>query len=171
MHHRNDAIDIFLQPGEFFVGDASYRVKTLLGSCVSVTVWHPKMRIGAMTHFLLSARDGPVSELDARYGEEAMWLTLRDLVRADVHPLECEAKIFGGGNMFPRQARHDALNVGRRNGETAHRLLRNYGIPIVAQSLYGVGHRQIIFDVATGDVWVRRVKPVEAAASASKVSA
>jgi hypothetical protein len=34
-------IDIFLMPGDVFVGDEQYRVRTLLGSCVSVTLWHP----------------------------------------------------------------------------------------------------------------------------------
>lgn len=164
MHRqRTDAIDIFLQPGEFFVGDANYRVKTLLGSCVSITVWHPQMRIGAMTHFLLSSREGPVAEPDARYGEEAMWLVLREMVRAGVHPVDCEGKIFGGGNMFPGHASKGALNVGQKNGEAARRLLNNYRIPIVAESLYGIGHRQIIFDVASGDVWARQVKPVRTA--------
>ena len=28
-----------------------------------------------------------------------------------------------------------------------------------AESLFGVGHRQIIFDVSKGDVWSRQVRP------------
>jgi chemotaxis protein CheD len=41
----------------------------------------------------------------------------------------------------------------------ARRLLRDRGIPIVSESLYGEGHRKIIFDVSTGDVWARRSVP------------
>ena len=41
-----DLIDIFLQPGEYFVGDADYQIRTMLGSCVSMTLWHPGKRIG-----------------------------------------------------------------------------------------------------------------------------
>jgi chemotaxis receptor (MCP) glutamine deamidase CheD len=64
-----NVIDIFLQPGEYFVGDASYRVRTLLGSCVSITLWHLRLKIGAMSHFLLgSSARVPGAELDARYG-------------------------------------------------------------------------------------------------------
>ena len=153
------AIDIILQPGEYYVGDADCRIRTLLGSCVSVTLWHPAMRVGAMSHFLLAERGGGgVFALDGRYGEEAMWLMLRELVRADVDPMQCEAKIFGGGDMFPRTMRSGALNVGRKNGEKARRLLRGFGFRIVSESLFGIGHRQIIFDVASGDVWARQVK-------------
>ena len=42
-----DLIDIFLQPGEYFVGDADYQIRTMLGSCVSMTLWHPCKRVGA----------------------------------------------------------------------------------------------------------------------------
>lgn len=156
-------IELFLQPGEYFVGNADYRIRTLLGSCVSITLWHPGLRIGAMSHFLLSTRGADsLHEPDGRYGEEALSLMLRELERAMVPPLECQAKIFGGGNMFPRQVQASALNVGRQNGETARRLLRLHRIPIVSESLFGIGHRKIIFDPGSGDVWARQVKPVEA---------
>ena len=172
MRGATDAIDIFLQPGEFYVGDAGCRIRTLLGSCVTVTLWHPAMRIGAMSHFLLAERGaGPVLAIDGRYGEEAMWLMLRELVRADVDPTQCEAKIFGGGDMFPGKAHPEASNVGRKNGEEARRLLRGFGFRIVSESLFGVGHRKIIFDVASGDVWARQVKLAGAYAPGIRESA
>lgn len=156
-------INVFLQPGEYFVGDARYRMRTLLGSCVSIVLWHPVERIGALSHFLLSRRGaGPALELDARYGEEAMCLMLRELERRDVRPAECKGKIFGGANMFPRQVREGMPNVGLRNGEAARHLLRAHGIPLVAESLFGVGHRQVVFDVKSGDVWSRQLEPVDA---------
>lgn len=160
MKNRKGAIDIFLQPGEFFVGDADYRIRTLLGSCVSITLWHPARRIGAMSHFLLARRPARRDEgADGRYGEEAMWLMLRELKLAGVAPTECQGKIFGGGDMFPGQAHPAGIKVGKKNGETARDLLRSHGIPIVSESLFGVGHRQIIFDVSSGNVWSRQIKP------------
>lgn len=160
MLNRKGAIDVFLQPGEYFVGDDHYRIRTLLGSCVSITLWHPGLRIGAMSHFLLARRPSrPAFELDGRYGDEAMCLMLRKLERAGVAPAECHGKIFGGGDMFPRQVRSTGINVGQRNGETARDLLHAHGISIVSESLFGVGHRQIIFDIGSGNVWSRQVTP------------
>jgi chemotaxis protein CheD len=157
-------IDIFLQPGEYYVGGAEYRIRTLLGSCVSITLWHPQARIGGMSHFLWAARGArPVLGLDGRYGEEAMQLLLKDLARSHVCPGECQAKVVGGGDMFPRRDQDRALTIGKRNGEAARHLLRTLGIPIVSESLFGSGHRQVVFDVATGDVWVRQVRPIAAA--------
>jgi chemotaxis protein CheD len=155
-------IEIFLQPGEYYVGDADCRIRTLLGSCVSITLWQRERRVGAMSHFLLADRGSTRSnELDGRYAEEATVLMLQGLARANVLPHECQAKIFGGGDMFPKQRRNDASNVGRRNGEAARQMMRAHQIPVVAASLYGVGHRNIIFDIKSGHVWSRQVKPLE----------
>ena len=163
MDQTNEIMDVFLQPGEYFVGDADCRIRTLLGSCVSVTLWHPLKRIGGMSHFLLARRHRHANvELDGRYGEEAMQLLMRDLAKAGASPAQCEAKIFGGGNMFPDHHAESHMNVGRKNGEAARRMLHIHHIPIVSESLFGVGHRQIIFDIATGDVWSRQIKPVNA---------
>jgi chemotaxis protein CheD len=161
MAKLKDLMDVFLQPGECFVADAQYQLRTMLGSCVSITLWHPPSRIGAMSHFLLPTRGratGTVVELDGRYGDEALELMRNDLQRAGVHATQCQAKIFGGGNMFPGHARNERLHVGRKNGEAARKLLQRHAIPIVSESLFGIGHRQIIFDVSNGDVWAYQVQ-------------
>lgn len=161
MARLKDLMDIFLQPGELFVGDAAFQIRTILGSCVSITLWHPRACIGGMSHFLLPTRTVPVAGhvLDGRYGDEALQWMMKDLKASGVNPRQCQAKIFGGGNMFPGQARASGLTVGQRNGEAARLLLQNQGIEVVSESLFGVGHRQIIFNVSNGDVWMRQVRP------------
>lgn len=151
------SIEIFLQPGEYYVGDESCRIRTLLGSCVSITLWHPGRRIGAMSHCLLATRGGSTyAELDARYVDEALALMFRDLARRNIVPQQCQAKLFGGGNMFPEQnSRPGALDVGQQNGRAARELMREHNIAVVSESLFGIGHRSIVFDIATGDVWAR----------------
>ena len=170
-------VDVFLQPGEYFVGGAAHRIRTVLGSCVSVTLWSPALRVGAMSHFLLASRGGgarpladvrglDLNKLDGRYGDEALRLMLHELALRKVAPAQCQAKIFGGGNMFPAQNATGAAAIGRRNGEAARDLLQAHGIEIVSESLFGDGHRQIAFDVGTGHVWARQVSPAGAAAHA-----
>ncbi|GAA0755196.1 chemotaxis protein CheD [Ideonella azotifigens] len=152
--------DVFLQPGEFFVGDAQHRIRTLLGSCVSITLWCATRRMGAMSHFLLAKRGRSRhadETLDGRYADEALRLMLDLLARRDVKPADCQAKIFGGGEMFPENKPSSQMGIGRRNGEAARRLLQGHGIQVVSESLFGNGHRQIIFDVGSGDVWARQM--------------
>lgn len=158
---NKDLIDIFLRPGEYFVGNSAFQIRTMLGSCVSITLWHPGTRIGAMSHFLLPTRtytETDVQPLDARYGDEAMVLMLDELTEAGVRPNQCQGKIFGGGNMFPNHRKAGRMQIGQRNGEAARALLQAHNIPLVSESLFGNGHRQIIFDVSTGDVWARQVR-------------
>ncbi len=160
-------IDVFLQPGDYFVGDAGYRVRTLLGSCVSITLWHAHSRQGAMSHFLLASRPAAGAPLDGRYGEEVVQLMLQALERKGVRIRECEAKLFGGGNMFPGRPHPHAVDIGRRNGEAARELLRERGIAVRSEHLFGCGHRQVIFNIANGEVWVKQVTPVSPARPAS----
>ncbi len=149
--------DIHLRPGEYAVAGAGRRIRTLLGSCVSIILWQPARRVGAMSHFILAQRgSGKAGPPDARYGEEALQLMLAELAQRGIAPAQCTAKVFGGGNMFPGQALVSGPNVGRRNGEAARELLAVHGIPVLSENLFGVGHRQIVFEVASGDVWVRQ---------------
>lgn len=161
MARLKDLMDIFLQPGELFVADAGFQIRTILGSCVSITLWHPVSRIGGMSHFLLPTRGNQVleHELDGRYGDEALLLMFKDLKAAGINHKHCQAKVFGGGNMFPGHTHASKITVGQRNGEAACALLQRHGIEVVTESLYGEGHRQIIFNVSNGDVWSRQVKP------------
>lgn len=165
-------LDVYLRPGDTFVGDARHRLRTLLGSCVSITLWHPVLRIGAMSHFLLAERRRPAGRRaqddDGRYGPEALDLMLAELQRRGVAPQACQAKLFGGGDMFPGRPRQQALHVGRRNGELARALLAEHGIPVLSESLFGVGHRHIVFDIATGDVWSRQMRIADAPAFSSR---
>ena len=61
--------------------------------------------------------------------------------------------------MFPDHCHAGAINVGQRNGEAARSMLLAKNIPIVSESLFGVGHRQIVFDVSNGDVWSKQIRP------------
>lgn len=152
---RRQVIDIFLQPGEVFFGDADTRIRTVLGSCVAITLWHPRRCIGGMCHFMLPDH-GPQPaghELDGRYGDEALELLLREIRRHHGRPADYEVKVFGGGNMFPARTNH--THVGRRNHEFALERLAALGLPVSKRHLAGNGHRQVIFEVWSGDVWLR----------------
>lgn len=158
-------IEIFLQPGEFYFGDESTRIRTLLGSCVSITLWHPKRRIGGMCHYMLPTRGGQrASAPDGRYADEVMQLFMREIVSTGTDPAEYEVKLFGGGNMFTAPARRnggepDAVpgaGLSQRNIDVGRDLLGKHGFHIKAENVGGRGRRNIIFDIWSGDVWVRQ---------------
>ena len=153
--------EIVLQPGDWHFGDAGTRMRTVLGTCVSVVFWHAALRIGGMCHYLLpgrSPRHG--GQLDGRYAEDAFELMLCEIRLRGTKPSAYQLKLFGGGDMFPDAGRSDALHVGMKNAEAARALVRRHGLHCACEHLEGVGHRNIVFDVRDGQVLMRQMHPV-----------
>lgn len=149
-------IDVFLQPGEWWFGDAGSRIRTTLGSCVSIVLWHPERRIGGMCHYLLPARDRHADEpLSGRYAEEALTLLLDAVREAGTLPRHYQVKLFGGADMLP-VGRSAGLRVGARNIAAARELLARHALSVTAQCVGGRSYRQLRYLVASGDVWVRQ---------------
>ena len=149
-------IEIFLQPGELFFGGRETRIRTILGSCVSLAVWHPHLHVGGMCHFMLPKRVRPLqATLDGRYADEAMELLLADIRKVGARPGEYRLKMFGGGNMFPGIARTDGSHIGVKNVQTARELSARHGFSCVSEHVEGSGHRYLIFDVWNGVVSLR----------------
>lgn len=156
-----DVLEIFLQPGEFYFGEDKTRIRTLLGSCVALTVWHPRLRIGGMCHYMLPRRPrrraSDEQELDGRYAEDAMRMFLREILRARTRAGEYQVKLFGGGRMFastPHLPRH--AGIAEANVEFGRAAIAQCGFSLSAEDLGGSGHRNVILDLWNGDVWVRR---------------
>lgn len=161
----NVAKEIYLEPGGFHFGAAPLRLATLLGSCVAVTLWHPRRHIGGMCHIQMAGRSRASGTPDARYAEDAFALFDRALARHGTPAREYTAKLFGGGNMFPDSGA-SSIDVGRRNIEAARHLLAVRGLKPAREHVGGAGHRKLIFELASGDVWLAfsNLEPEEEAA-------
>jgi chemotaxis protein CheD len=156
-----DIMDIFLQPGDFYFGDRTTRIRTLLGSCVAITIWHPRLHIGGMCHYMLPRRPQHKNcdVLDGRYAEDAMQLFMHELKRSKTRPCDYKVKFFGGGKMFKRSKKQTAhIGISDQNVDFGRTVMAQYGFKIHAEDMGGKGHRNIIFELSTGDVWVRRPK-------------
>lgn len=155
------ALEIFLQPGELYFGDRDTRVRTLLGSCVAITLWHPARLIGGMCHYLLPGarlNKRTNGRLDGRYADDALLLFMEEIEKTGTHPSEYEAKMFGGGDQFPGAEKHEALSVPDRNIDAGRHLLARHGFHLKNSHLGGTGHRNVILDVWSGHVWMQHVE-------------
>jgi chemotaxis protein CheD len=141
--------EVYLKPGDFCFGEGALRITTLLGSCISITLWHQLLAHGGMCHYMLPSRRGPCSKLDGKYGNEAMELFMLELKKRRTVPQQYEVKVYGGGNMFGGGSRMD---VGQRNIEMAHELLNHFGFSVVDDHVGLFGHRKVAFDVWSGEV-------------------
>ncbi len=152
-------IDIFLQPGEFYFSDRETRIRTLLGSCVAITLWHPRLQIGGMCHYLLpgNRNSSNPKKLDGRYADDAIAMFMLELDKSGSRPSDYQVKMFGGGNQFPNQKTNTRISVPDNNILVGRDLLKQHGFTIKAEHLGGTGHRNVIFDVWSGHVWMQHV--------------
>jgi chemotaxis protein CheD len=153
-HHGQAEHTVVLSPGDFHFGGGQTRISTLLGSCVSITLWHPRKRIGGMCHYMMTERP-PVADraLDGRYASEAFALFLQHVEAAGTRPSEYQAKLFGGANMFKGSA-SGSMDIGLRNIELGRALLASKNIALMAEHVAGSGRRKLHFDLWSGDVWL-----------------
>jgi len=151
--------ELHLLAGQLHVGSGRVRVRTLLGSCVAVTLWAPAKRAGGMCHFLLpSRRHQPGQPLDGRFGEEALHLMVEALRQRGVKPAECEAHLYGGADTMPDKT-GIKFNVGERNIEHGWALIEHHGFQLANVDVGDNVPRSVTMDLGTGEVLVRRGAP------------
>lgn len=160
--HPARIVDIYLEPGEFHFGESHVRISTLLGSCVAITLWHPRYHVGGMCHFLLPSRARGASDpLNGKYADEALEMFLHETAQCGTRISDYEIKLFGGGSVLEALERFaKADNIAQQNIQAARRLMAQHKLAVKAESLGGVGYRKIIFELWSGDVWSRFVSKV-----------
>ena len=159
MHHADKKV--FLHPGDFCFTDKTTHIHTLLGSCISITLWHPKLKIGGMCHFTLPkfpGRNTSDRKLDGRYADDVMHMFRSETKRNGTSITEYDAKIFGGGNMMRDQGQCVDDSIGTKNAAAAMQLLMQDNINILVAHVGEFGHRRLVFNVETGEVWVRHTE-------------
>ncbi|WP_018411059.1 chemotaxis protein CheD [Methyloversatilis thermotolerans] len=149
--------DIYLKPGDLFFGDGMMRLRTVLGSCVAITMWHPKRLIGGMCHFMLpgASRNADKDGLSARYADDALKAMIRGARSFGTDEHDYQFKLFGGGNMFPHVPGSRQKPVGEANVKHARKLLASLGVQPLAEHTGGFGQRVLVMEVWSGVVWVR----------------
>ena len=135
-----------------------------IGSCLAITFYDPKQKIGALAHTMLSARrmmfevrnseherrKNPVSP-DTRYADTAIDQMLKKVEALGAKRENLEAKIIGGANMFSAFK----SDIAEDNISYAREKLKKLGIAIVGECVGGSQGRSVEFLVASGIVTVK----------------
>lgn len=145
-----------LMPGQMHFGPHAASLRTLLGSCLAVTLWHPQRRLGGMCHFLLPTRTRAAHEpLDGRYGDEALEAMMKLLMATGTDPKDYHAHLYGGADTMP-EGTALKFNVGERNIEQGFNLVDRYGFQIQGVDVGEDVPRTVTLTLATGEVDMRR---------------
>ncbi|MCI4626654.1 MAG: chemotaxis protein CheD [Candidatus Magnetoovum sp. WYHC-5] len=150
-------IEHFLYPGNIFAEGEDSVITTILGSCVSVCLWDPVLKVGGMNHYLLPLWNGDGLP-SPKYGNIAIPKLIDKLLYYGCNVKSLRAKTFGGAAVIERTTTSGLLNVGERNIFICRDMLEEAGIPIVASDLGGTNGRKIIFQTDTGGVLMKKIK-------------
>ena len=157
---------IYLKPGEICFSKTPVVVTTVLGSCVSVTLFHPASGRAAICHALQPRCPQPyvcAGDCTAkyRYAACAIEAITRRMTAGGTHRSDIEVKLFGGaaliGNRRPETL---ATSLGRQNVEAAMEALHTAGLRLKVANVGGTVGRKIIFHTATGEVFMKRLKGI-----------
>ena len=164
---------IYLKPGELCISKRPVVVTTVLGSCVSATFFHQATGLAAICHALQpKCPHGEQCSNDCavpyRYAVCAITAMARQMSARGVRPREIEVKLFGGaaliGSPRPESA---AISMGRQNVTAAMETISDCGLFLKVMDVGGSFGRKIIFDTATGEVLMKRLRRTHGAGQSS----
>jgi len=147
---------LVLMPGQMHIGQHVASLRTLLGSCVAITLWHPQRRIGGMCHFLLPQRQRqPGEPADGRYGDEAVEAMVQSLKALRTSPEQYVAHLYGGADTMSGTSAAK-FNIGERNIEQGWKLIDRYGFLLEGVDVGEDIPRMVSLSLADGQVNMRR---------------
>lgn len=152
--------EFHVQPGEGRLVSGPGILHTVLGSCVGVTFFVPRLGVGALCHPMLpychANRCGGLSDsARRRYVDFAIRDMARQLDALGVQRREAQVKLFGGCDVLPVAAASARPTVGKLNASTALRVLSEEGFLLAASRLGGSTGVSIRFRTDSGEVLLR----------------
>lgn len=137
-----------------------------LGSCVALSLYDPKKKVGGLAHILLpgpAPKKGKKISGDrpsGKYADRAVAELVRALKERGGDPGRMVAKMAGGATMFsPLEEKRGEIQaksaVGERNVAAVKKQLKKLKIPIAGEDVGGGSGRTITFETLTGRFLVK----------------
>lgn len=125
-----------------------------LGSCIGLCFHDQRLRLGALLHIMLPLNMEAGRTHPLKYADTGIKETLRQMEARGASKSRMTVKIAGGAKMF--EVLGAGLgNIGQRNIESVHTILRREGIPLLAEDVGGTVARTLLFDVGSGQGCIR----------------
>jgi len=136
---------VHIYTGDVATSTTPVVLETLLGSCVSVCLYDPKLYAGGMNHILLPGKRQESGS--SRFGVFAMELLINELMKMGGDRRRFIAKAFGGANVMSGM---NLSTVGEDNAQFVCNFLATEKIPLISQRLGGDKPVRLRFRTDTG---------------------
>ena len=139
--------------GQIATARPPLRLGTILGSCIGLAVYHPRLRIAALAHIVLpdsAGREGA----PGKFADTALPYMLRLLAAEGAPSAGLMAKLAGGANMFQSTG---PMQIGDANVRAITALLQSMHVQLAGSHVGGNGGRRVTLDPASGEMTVEIV--------------
>lgn len=126
-----------------------------LGSCIGICLYDPLVKIGALIHIMLPLNMETNRTNPMKYADTGIRETLKLMESMGAMRSRITAKIAGGAKMFEISGGGSLGNVGQRNIESVHMVLKRENIRLLREDIGGTVARTLSFDVSDGTGCVR----------------
>jgi len=153
--------EVYVQPGESHLVREPTILETLLGSCVGIAFWVPRLGLGALCHPMLPRTPARLAvSLTRSAGCRYVDFAIRDLA-GNSTPLganrgEIEVKLFGGGDVLVMTGQCEVADGGHAEQRGGDEGARGGRLGVTASSLGGKRGVNIHFNTKTGEVLLQR---------------
>ena len=125
-----------------------------IGSCIVVTLYDHKTKIGGLAHAMLPDRGRRTKNEErekdsAKYVADAIDLLIIGINKAGGNTTGLEAKLVGGASMFKRLA-HEKNSIGHKNIVAARDYLEKNGITVHSEDTGGSSGKVVDFNLTNG---------------------
>ena len=134
--------------------DGEKLITYALGSCIGICLYEPQRKLAALIHIMLPLNMETGRKNAYKYADTGIRTTLREMEMKGACRAAITAKIAGGARMF--EVSGGSLgNIGQRNSESVHQILRMEKIRLLWEDVGGTIARTMEFDSATGNGTIR----------------
>jgi len=158
MSPESDNLNVYLKPGEVHFATKPTTVTTVLGSCLSVTMYHQPSSTGSICHAVFPSSTNLRTDRCARvspheFVDTAILWMLEQFARRGIRKTDLEIKMFGAASMFANPDKPGVIAVGENNIKSAVNTFNEQELFLKAWNVGGHAGRKIIFQTHTGEVF------------------
>ena len=126
-----------------------------LGSCIGLCFHDPRLRLGALLHIMLPLNMEAGRSHPMKYADTGIKETLKQLESMGASRSRMIVKIAGGAKMFEVSGGNGLGNIGQRNIESVHAILKRENLRLTGEYTGGTVARTLLFDVPSGQAGIR----------------
>ena len=126
-----------------------------LGSCIGICLQDKISKLSALIHIMLPLNMEAGRKNTMKYSDTGIRETLKHMEARGSRRGNIVAKVAGGAKMFETASGSSLGNIGKRNIDSVHMILKAEQIRLLAEDVGGTTARTITFDPATGMVTVK----------------